>query len=119
MRLNSVLKACSLACASLACETKEESHRLDTTAELQGVPPPDPFRESGAASEKSSDIGAGLPRLVEKSGKAVTREVKSGRKQGSGVRDSDLCTGEASGEEMFSNCRGVLQRLAGRDVRGE
>lgn len=92
---------------------------MDTTAELRGVPPPDPFRESGAGREKSSDTGAGLSRLVEKSGKAGTREVKSDRKQGSGVRDSDMCTGEASGDEIFSNCRGVLQRLAGLDVRGE
>lgn len=82
MRLNSVLKACSLVCASLACGTKVESNRVDTTAELWGVPPPDPFRESGAGSEKSSDTGAGLPRLVEKSGKAGTREAKSDRKQG-------------------------------------
>lgn len=43
----------------------------------------------------------------------------SGRRQGSGERDSGLCAGELSGEDMFSNCSGVLQRLAVRDGMGE
>lgn len=84
--------------------------------------PPDRPRESGRTRGKSSDTGAGLPRLevIERSGNVAIRGVsKSGRKQGSGERDSDLCTGDVSGEEMFSNCRGVLQRLAGREGSGE
>lgn len=44
---------------------------------------------------------------------------RSDRRQTSGDMDSGLCAGELSGEDTFSNCSGVLQRLAAREGMGE
>ena len=63
----------------------KEASALDTGAGVRELTPPDPHRGSGTARVKSSDTGAGLPRLevMERSGNVAIRGVsKSGRKQG-------------------------------------
>lgn len=81
MRLNSVLKTCSLGGTSVEREPNA-SQMFDMGTGVREPLSLDPPRESGPVMGKSSDIGIGLqmPEFWERSGKVEIRGVsKSGR----------------------------------------
>lgn len=115
MRLNSVLKFCSL----LSSDERQGVwfSELDPTAEpWESGPKAPPGREY------SSDIIAtGLSMLEDMdTSKNCVRELsKSACTHGSGDMESGLWIGDASGDDIFSNWSGVLQRLVGCEGIGE